>query len=85
MCPRNRLLSHVAQDMAPFWFGAGCGQSAQILGLLGAFWRHISDLAAYLRHSVALEGMEGLFDVSKSSWKWSAPAIFVCLAVLNTF
>ena len=30
-CAQNRVLSHVAQDMVCFWFGAVGGQCAQIL------------------------------------------------------
>ena len=37
-CARNRVSSHVAQDMVYFWFGAVGGQCAQSLGILGAFW-----------------------------------------------
>ena len=36
-CPRNRILSHVAKDMASSWFAAVGSQSAQNLELLGAF------------------------------------------------
>ena len=41
-CPRNRILSHVAQDMARAWFR---GVSAQILGLFGAFLGRFSDIS----------------------------------------
>ena len=37
-CPRNRVLDHVAKDMARSWFVAVGSQSTQNLGLLGSFW-----------------------------------------------
>ena len=41
--PRNRILSHVAQDTAPAWF-RGVGAHAQILGLFGAFLGRFSNI-----------------------------------------
>ena len=41
---RNRVLSHTAQDMVRFSFGAVDGQCAKTLGLLGAFWGRVADI-----------------------------------------
>ena len=43
-CPRNRVFSHVAKDMACSWFVAVARQSAQNLGLLGAFLGSFRDI-----------------------------------------
>ena len=43
-CPRNRVLSHVAKDMAYSWFVAVASQSAQNLGLVGAFLGRFRDI-----------------------------------------
>ena len=43
-CPRNCVLSHVAKDMACSWFVAVASQSAQNLGLLGAFLGRFRDI-----------------------------------------
>ena len=43
-CPRNRVLSHVAKDMACSWFVAVASQSTQNLGLLGAFLGRFRDI-----------------------------------------
>ena len=59
-CPRNRILSHVAQDTARSWFrgvGAHCA-------VFGAFWRLFGP---FLGHIVDLKGTRGLFDTAKSS------------------
>ena len=42
-CPRNRILSHVAQDTACSWFRAVV-HMAHILGLFGAFLRRFSEI-----------------------------------------
>ena len=52
-CARNRVLSHLAQEMACFWFGAPGGQCAQIVGLTGAFGGLFVDILWSQR---ALEG-----------------------------
>ena len=57
-CPRNSVLSHVAQDTARAWFrgvGAHCAD-------FGAFWRL---LVLFLGHIVELKGNRGLFDTGK--------------------
>ena len=41
---RNRVLSHVAQDMVHFWFEAVGGKYVQFWGLLGAFWGRFADV-----------------------------------------
>ena len=38
MCPRNSVLSHVAQDTARAWFRARWTQTAHIQAILGHFW-----------------------------------------------
>ena len=43
-CPRNRILSHVAQDTARAWFFGVLVHIAQILGLFGAFLGRFSDI-----------------------------------------
>ena len=58
-CPRNRILSHVAQNTARAWFrgvGARCAD-------FGAFWRLFGP---FLGHIVELKGTRGLFDTVKS-------------------
>ena len=77
-CPRNRILSHVAQDMARAWFrgvGAHCAD-------FGAFWRLFGP---FLGHIVELKGTRGLFDTVKSSRTWSVATVSLCLAVLTGF
>ena len=37
-CPRNSVLSHVAQDMAHPWFRACSTQTAHIKAIFGHFW-----------------------------------------------
>ena len=59
-CPRNSLLSHVAQDTARSWFrgaGAHCA-------VFGAFWRLFGP---FLGHIVELEGTEGPLVTRKAS------------------
>ena len=67
-CPRNRILSHVAQDTVRAWFrgvGAYCA-------VFGAFW-HL--FGPFLGHIVELKGTRGLFDTVKSSRTWIRPLI----------
>ena len=59
-CPRNSVMSHVAQATARAWFrgvGAHCAD-------FGAFWRLFGP---FLGHIVELKGTRGLFDTVKSS------------------
>ena len=44
-CPRNRILSHVAKDMAYSWFVDVGSQSTQNLELLGAFLGRFRDMS----------------------------------------
>ena len=43
-CPRNRVLGHVAKDMACSWFVAVASHSTQNFGLLGAFLGRFRDI-----------------------------------------
>ena len=73
-CPRNRILSHVAQDTVRAWFrgvGAYCA-------VFGAFW-HL--FGPFLGHIVELKGTRGLFDTVKSSRTWGVASVFLRLGV----
>ena len=77
-CPRNRILSHVAQDTARAWFrgvGAHCAD-------FGAFW-HL--FGPFLGHIVELKGTGGLFDTAKSSRTCSVATVSLRLGVLPGF
>ena len=77
-CPRNPILSHVAQDTARAWFrvvGAHCAD-------LGAFWRLFGP---FLGHIVELKGNRGLFDTVKSSCTCSVATFSLRLGVLPGF
>ena len=77
-CPRNRILSHVAQDTVRAWFrgvGAYCA-------VFGAFW-HL--FGPFLGHIVELKGTRGLFDTVKSSRTWSVATVFLRLGVSPGF
>ena len=67
-CPRNRILSHVAQDTARAWFrgdGAHCAD-------FGAFWRLFGPFRG---HIVELKGTGGLFGTVKSSCTWAVGTV----------
>ena len=67
-CPANRILSHVAQDMARAWFrgvGAYCAD-------FGAFWRLFG---LFPGHMVELKGTRGLSDMMESSRTCSVATI----------
>ena len=72
-CPRNRILSHVAKDMAYSWFVAVGIWS--FCGLFGPFPGHIMEL----------EGRKELVDTGKSSRTWNVPTVPLHLTVLNGF
>ena len=77
-CPRNRILSHVAQDTARDWFrdvGAHCAD-------FGAFWRLFGP---FLGHIVELKGTTGLFDTVKSSRRCSVATVSLRLGVSPGF
>ena len=77
-CPRNLILSHVAQDTARAWFrgvGAHCAD-------FGAFWRLFGP---FLGHIVELKGTRGLLDMVKSSRTWSVATVSLRLGVLPGF
>ena len=77
-CPRNRILSHVAQDTVRAWFrgvGAYCA-------VFGAFW-HL--FGPFLGHIVELKGTRGLLDTVKSSRTWSVATVFLRLGVSPGF
>ena len=72
-CPRNWILSHVAQDTARAWFRAVGAHGADF----GAFWRLFGP---FLGHIVELKGTRGLFDTAKSSRTWSVATVSLRLA-----
>ena len=77
-CPRNRVLSHVAQDAARAWFrgvGAHCAD-------FGAFWRLFGP---FLGHIVELKGTRGLLDTAKSSRTWAVATVSLRLGVSPGF
>ena len=77
-CPRNRILSHVAQDTARAWFrgvGAHCADFEALWRLFGPFFGHI----------VELKGTRGLFDTVKSSRTWAVATVSLCLGVSPGF
>ena len=77
-CPRNRILSHVAQDTVRAWFrgvGAHCADFA-------AFWRLFGP---FLGHIVQLKGTRRLFDTVKSRRTWSVTTVCLHLGVLPGF
>ena len=77
-CPRNSVLSHVAQDTARAWFrgdGAHCVD-------FGDFWRL---LGPFLGHIVELKGTRGLFDTAKSSRTWRVATVSLRLGVSRGF
>ena len=77
-CPRNRILSHRAQDTARAWFrgvGAHCAD-------FGAFWRIFGP---FLGHIVELKGTRELFDTVKSSRTCNVLTVSLRLGVLPGF
>ena len=77
-CPRNLVLSHVAQDTARAWFrgvGAHCAD-------FGAFGRLFGP---FLGHIVELKGTRGLFDRVKSSRTCSVATVSLCMGVSPGF
>ena len=78
-CTGNHVLSHVAQDMVCFWFGALGGHCAQILGLLGGLLR------AVCGHIVELEGPRGPFGTRKSRCMCTVATISIHLAFFSRF
>ena len=77
-CPRNQILSHIAQDTARAWFrgvGAHCAD-------FGAFWRLFGP---FLGHIVELKGTRGLFDTVKSSGTCSVATASLRLGVSPGF
>ena len=77
-CPRNSILSHVAQDTARAWFGGVGAHCADF----GASWRLFGP---FLGHIVELKGTRGLFDTVKSRHRCSVATISVRLGVLPGF
>ena len=74
-CPRNSVLSHVAQDTACAWFrgvGVHCVD-------FGAFWRLFGP---FLGHIVELKGTRGLFDTVKSCRTWGVATVSLHLGVI---
>ena len=77
-CPRNPILSHVAQDTARAWFRGVGAQCA----IFGAFWRLFGP---FLGHIVELKGTSGLFDTAKSSHMWAVATVSLRLGVSPGF
>ena len=77
--PRNRILSHVAQDRGPFLVSGCWCTLSRILGLFGAFF------GPFLGHIVELKGTRGLFDTLKSSRTLSVATVSLHLGVLPGF
>ena len=76
--PRNRILSHVAQDTARAWFRGVGAHGADF----GAFWRLFGP---FLGHIVELKGSIGLLDTVKSSRTWNVATVSLRLGVLPGF
>ena len=77
-CPRNRILSHVAQDTARACFrGVGAHRA-----VFGAFWRLFGP---FLGHIVELKGTRGRFDMVKSSRTCSVLTVSLRLGVSPGF
>ena len=77
-CPRNSILSHVAQDTARAWFrgvGAHCAD-------FGAFWRLFGP---FLGHIVELKGNRGLSDTVKLRRMCSVATVSLRFGVLPWF
>ena len=77
-CPRNHILSQVAQDTASSWFrgvGAHCAD-------FGAFWRLFGP---FLGHIVELGGNKELLVTVKSSRTCSVATVCLRLAVSTGF
>ena len=72
-CPRNRILTHVAKDMAYSWVVA--------VGIWSS-WRPFWPLPG---HIMDVEGRKGFVDTGKSSHTWSVPTVSLRLAGLNVF
>ena len=77
-CPRNWILSHVAQDTVRAWFRGVSAHGADF----GAFWRLFGP---FLGHIVELKGTRRLFDTVKSSRTCSVATVSLRLAVLTGF
>ena len=77
-CPRNYVLSHVAQDMARAWFRGVDAHCADF----GDFWRLFGP---FLGHIVELKGTRGLFDTVKSSRTCSVATVSLRLGVSPGF
>ena len=77
-CPRNRVLSQVAQDTARAWFRGVGAHGADF----GAFWRLFRP---FLGHIVGLKGTRGLLDTAKSSRTCSVATVSLRLGVSPGF
>ena len=74
-CPRNSVLSHVAQDTARSWFWACWTQTPHIQAIFGPFLGHI----------VELEGKKVLLVMGQSRRTCSVATTCLRLAVLTGF
>ena len=77
-CPRNRILSHLAQDTARAWFWGVGAHNADF----GAFWRLFG---LFLGHIMGLKGSRGLFDRVKSSRTCSVATVSLRLGISPGF
>ena len=77
-CPRNSVLSHVAQDTARALFRGAGAHGADFR----AFWRLFGP---FLENIVELKGTRGPFDTGKSGHTWNVATFSLRLGVLPEF
>ena len=76
-CPRNSVLSHIAQDMARSWFRACLTQTAHIQAIFCHFW-------AVSRTYRGAKGQErALFHGAIEAHRCNRVTVPLCLAVLS--
>ena len=77
-CPRNSVLSHIAQDTARSWFWAYLTQTTHIQ----AIWAIVRP---FLGNVVERECQKGLFVTGQPGRTCSIPTVCICLADLSGF
>ena len=77
-CPRNSVLSHVAQDTARSWFRACWTQTVHIQAIFGHFW-------AVSRTYRGARGQQQVLCQGRSRRTWSVRMVCLRLAVLSGF